>query len=112
MISLYLLIQRRQSLSKRVNHANNMKITITTTIEISEENLPLIPVVINDNGGKPETETQEEAIIRITEDHARRSIISLIAPSIPAYFGKAQAEFAQQKLEQLEAKVKTTTTIE
>lgn len=89
-----------------------MKITITTTIEISEENLPLIPVVINDNGGKPETETQEEAIIRITEDHTRRSTISLIAPSIPAYFGKAQAEVAQQKLEQLQGAISVTTIID
>ena len=89
-----------------------MKITITTTLEISEENLPLIGVVIADNWGSPETESQEEAIIRITEDSHRRAIISLIAPSVQSYFGKVMGQIAQEKLTQLESAVVVTTIIE
>jgi len=88
-----------------------MKMTITTTLEISDVNLPLIPVVINDNWGKW-AETDNEAIIRITEYHAKMSTISLIAPSIPAYFGKAMAEVAEAKLAQLENAITVTTTID
>jgi len=40
------------------------------------------------------------------------STISLIAPSIPAYFGKAMAEVAEAKLAQLENAITVTTTID
>lgn len=48
-----------------------MIININIQIPISDENLPLIPIVINDNGGKSDIETQDEAVMRITEDNQR-----------------------------------------
>lgn len=75
--------------------ANNMIITTTTTIEISESNAGLIPFIIAKNWGSVEWETPEESIIRLRNDVSFWWAFGQIAPHIETYFGEAWKEQSQ-----------------
>lgn len=86
-----------------------MQITITTTLDISEENLGLIPLITAGLGYSVWTtvqdagaDTSQEAFIKdyLTKDFKER-INSLILPTVESHFGgvmKTQSDAIQEQL--------------
>lgn len=89
-----------------------MKITITTTLEVSEQNIWLVPVIISKNGGKSEAETNNEAIERICNDYFARNTKALIEPHMPAFFGEMNKEMSDAVIEQLGEAITVNTSID
>lgn len=69
-----------------------MKIITTITINISEENLSLIPFIVTKNGGLFEWETNEDAIIRLRNEASFINTVGQIVPHVITYFWEANKD--------------------
>lgn len=69
-------------------------------------------MIIEWNSGKADTETDQEAIIRIMSDGAKRQVISQIVPHIPSYFWKSGETTANAILWKIEKDTTVHTVVE
>lgn len=89
-----------------------MKITTTITINVSDENKSLIPMLVAKNGWAIGEETTEEAIIRLRNETVLWNAIGQIRPHVETYFWEYAKDKADLINSQLEQAIEVSTTIE
>lgn len=87
-----------------------MKITIITTLEISEQNEWLIPIIVWKYWYVKE-ENIEESIKTICNDYFKWNMRRLIEPQIPSYFGEMNRHISDAVIEQLWGAITVDTSI-
>ncbi len=88
--------------------ANKMQIKITKTIDISPENVGLLPVVASYYGNESEV---NPFVIDFLTKVETESTQNLIRPPVIQYFGKVMETQAQQVSQQLDGAITVTVEI-
>ncbi len=87
---------------------NKMQIKITKTIDISPENVGLLPVVASYYGNEGEI---PEFVVNFLTKVETESTQNLIRPPVIQYFGKVMETQAQQVSQQLDGAITVTVEI-
>lgn len=84
----------------------------TIELEVSEQNKPLIPLLVNLNGSRQEEETEDDAVLRIVSDKIDNIIKQeMILNNLQYYFGLAGQSTTDSIKESLENGALSSTSI-